>query len=48
MHPAGPPAHTSTKWPTEGRHRAWLYLAIALLLALLAGLLTFLYSHRAN
>jgi Flp pilus assembly protein CpaB len=43
MHPAGPPAHTSTQWPTESRRRAWLYIAIALLLSLLAGLLTFLY-----
>lgn len=46
MHPAGPVPQTSTRWSDDSRRRAWLYLGIALLLALLAGLLTYLYLDR--
>lgn len=41
MHPAGSAPQTATHWSDDSRRRAWLYVAIALLLALLAGLLTF-------
>jgi Flp pilus assembly protein CpaB len=43
MHPAGPAPRTSTSWSDDSRRRTWLYVAIALMLALLAGLLTYQY-----
>lgn len=43
MHPAGSAPQTATHWSDDSRRRAWLYVAAALLLALLAGLLTFLF-----
>lgn len=42
-HPAGSPPRTTPQWTNEDGGRGRLYLLIALLLALLAGVLTFLY-----